>query len=134
MLLLGLVPVLVAMLSWWRKAKLPAIRLASLGSVVLLLGVMFLNLYQSGIAFLARRADYLPTEAVEREFLSVPYRASILASSYVFHLRTLADINGMRPDVSLIGLGDVISPQYFKPSPGSILDRKFSVYPGSSSR
>ncbi len=114
-LLLGLVPVLVAMLSWWRKAKLPAIRLASLGSVVLLLGVMFLNLYQSGIIFLAKRADYLPTEAVERELLSLPYRASILASSYVFHLRTLADINGMRPDVSLIGLGDVISPQYFKP-------------------
>jgi len=113
-LLLGLIPVLGALLWRWDEAS-DAVGLASLGGAVLVLGAVFLHLYGSGISFLAKRSDYLPTEAVERELLSVPYRASVLNSTHLFHLRALADIGGMRPDVTLIGLGDIISPQYFQP-------------------
>ena len=81
----------------------------------LLAGIIFLTLYEAGIRFLAGRADYLPSELARSQLLRLPYRASVLAGPSWFHLRGLEDIEGLRPDVTVIGLGDIISPQYFRP-------------------
>ena len=76
---------------------------------------VFVNLYGTGVRFLAGRAEYLPSELVRSQLLALPYRATVLAGPAWFHLRGLEDIEGLRPDVTIIGLGDVISPQYFRP-------------------
>jgi len=82
---------------------------------VALAGLVFVNLYGAGVRFLANRATYLPSELVRMQLLALPYRASIFAGPAWFHLRGLEDIEGLRPDVTVIGLGDIISPQYFRP-------------------
>lgn len=84
-------------------------------AAVLIAGAVFYNVYTAGMRFMVNRADYLPSELVRAQLLNLPYRASILAGPSWFQLRGLADLEGLRPDVSIVGLGDVISPQYFRP-------------------
>jgi len=110
-LLLGALPFMLMMRSFpGRYATMfGAIVSAGMASVV------FINLYGAGIRFLAGRADYLPSELVRTQLLASPYRATVLAGPAWFHLRGLADIEGLRPDVTVIGLGDIISPQFFRP-------------------
>lgn len=108
-LLFGLIPWLQALLTMERYHTL-----ARLAAVVLVISVMA-NAAAASSRFLAKRSSYLPKELVEAELLALPYRASILASLNWFHLRYLADIESLRPDVSIIGLGDIASPQHFKP-------------------
>ena len=83
--------------------------------VVAASGLIFFNLYRAGTDYLAKRVEYLPSELVRTQLLNLPYRSTILASQSWFHLRNLSDLEGLRPDVTIIGLGDVISPQYFRP-------------------
>jgi len=120
MLLLGFMP-FVLMLAEAMHARDVWKKHVALTCFILAAGYIFLNGYHASIGFLGKRADYLPKETVESELLALPYRATVMAALPWFQLRGLADIEVMRPDVSILSLGDVISPHYFKPlEPGQI--------------
>jgi len=70
--------------------------------------------FVAGVQFLAKRSSYLPKEIAESEFLALPYRATLFTAVDLFHLHNLHDIDGIRPDVTAIGLGDIIRPTDFK--------------------
>ncbi|MDX8396424.1 MAG: DUF2723 domain-containing protein [Mariprofundaceae bacterium] len=74
-----------------------------------------LSLYQNSTQYLAKLAGYVPSEITRSQLIALPYRASILAGPSWFFAQGLADIENMRPDVSIIPLGNIISPQYFRP-------------------
>lgn len=111
LLLFGALPLLAAIAVSGRIGRL---RLGGPAACALA-AVVFLNIFMAGLDFAAKRAAYLPSELVRMQLLDLPYRASVLAGPSWFHLRALADVEGLRPDVSIIGLGDIISPQYFRP-------------------
>lgn len=108
LLLGGCIPLLI-LLGMQRGRRLAK------GLALALAGAMFLHLYGAGVRFLAVRSDYLPSELVRTSLLSLPYRATVLAGPAWFHLVALQDIEGLRPDVTVVGLGDIISPQFFRP-------------------
>ncbi len=90
-------------------------RRAGLTAAAMLAAMVFLSLYQNALHFVAGKAAYLPSELVRTQLLNLPYRATVLAGPSWFHLLGLQNLEGLRPDVTVIGLGDVISPQYFRP-------------------
>jgi len=90
-------------------------RRTGLTAVGILAAMVFLNLYQNALHFVAGKAAYLPGELVRAQLLNLPYRATVLAGPSWFHLLGLQGVEGLRPDVTVIGLGDIVSPQYFRP-------------------
>ncbi len=106
-LLFGLVPWFAEALRWKRAVAWAAILLVA-GS-----GLGYAA--SAGINFLAERSDRLPRALVAEEMLALPYRATLLVGLSWFHVGALANVEGMRPDVTILPLGDLISPQIFKP-------------------
>jgi len=111
MLLLGA----MAALKWMLDQTRGRFQRTGLAVVTVLAAVVFLNAYQHALHFAVGKAAYLPSEMARTQLLNLPYRATVLAGPSWFHLLGLQDIEGLRPDVTVIGLGDVISPQYFRP-------------------
>lgn len=105
-LLFGLVPWLGALLRRGRGIALVAILLFG--------GSGLVHATYAGVTFLAARSDRLPRAMAAEEMLALPYRATVLTGSSWFHVAALTQVEGMRPDVSAIPLGDLISPQAFK--------------------
>jgi len=106
-LLFGLAPWVEEALRWRRSVALAIIFLVA-GS-----GLGYAA--NAGTNFLAARSDRLPRAVVAEEMLALPYRATLLVGTSWFHVSALANVEGMRPDVSILPLGDLISPQIFKP-------------------
>lgn len=86
------------------------LRLLSAAAATMLL---LYHIAAQAIPFAAARGGYAAAEMARMQLLRLPYRATILGGPSWFHLRALHDIEGLRPDISIIGLGSVISPHFF---------------------
>ncbi len=106
-LLLGLMPWIDAVFRWHK----PIVQAA----LMLVMVISFGYGTKAAVQFLANRSDRLPREILAEEMLGLPYRATLLVGVSWFHVASLASVEGMRPDVSIIPLGDLISPQVYKP-------------------
>ncbi|MDX8378224.1 MAG: DUF2723 domain-containing protein [Mariprofundales bacterium] len=106
-MLLGILPIFLLLIKQWQRV---GIMLSSILALCILV-----SSWQAGMKFFADRAMYLPRESVAKQFIALPYRATVLSSLDWFHLTNLQYLEGLRPDVTVIGLGEVLSPQYFKP-------------------
>ncbi len=81
--------------------------------LVLSIAALFFHSATKGIPFTFNRTHYAAVEIKRSQLLRLPYRATTLSGVAWFHLRALSDVEGIRPDVTVIGLGSIVSPQFF---------------------
>lgn len=111
---LGVLPFGLAITAWrlvrpWRNGRARAI------AILLLLLAPLIHILPQTRSFFAQRSDYAAGEFTRSQLLALPYRSILLTVPDWFPARFLIDVEGLRPDLSVININAIYYPGAIEP-------------------